>query len=196
MPPSNQWDPARIQSAISDAIKLREAGNAAFRAGDYKLSTEKYGEASYDTLYLKGLRNLNMIPSTDWKFVQKITEMQFLAHSNEAASWLKYEEYDGEVSRFRKALNCSNTAEEGLRDYPQAWKPSDKAMGKLLYRRALALEGLDDYDAAFRAADEAQRFCAKDEDILRLRTTTDRVRQFGKDFVKDDFIPYPASVEC
>ena len=176
MQPSNSWDSARIQSALSDAIRLREAGNAAFRAGDYKLSTEKYGEASYDTLYLKGLRNLNMIPSTDWTFVQKITEMQFLAHSNEAASWLKYEEYHGEVSRFQKALNCTNTAEEALKDHPTAWKPSDKAMGKLLYRRALALEGLEIYDRAFQAVDEAQRFCAVDEDILQLRTRIDSVR--------------------
>lgn len=177
MQPSNSWNPARIQGALSDTIKLREAGNAAFRAGNYKLSTEKYEEASYDTVYLKGLRNLNQIPSTDWTFVQTITELQFLAHSNEAASWLRYEEYDGEVSRFRKALNCTNTAEEALKDHPTAWKPSDQAMGKLLYRRALALDGLEDYDPAFRAVDEAQRLCAEDEDIRRLRSRIDNVRQ-------------------
>ncbi|KAL8796264.1 MAG: hypothetical protein Q9195_001379 [Heterodermia aff. obscurata] len=176
MPPSNSWNSARIQNALSDAIKLREAGNVAFRAGDYKLSTEKYGEASYDTLYLKGLRYMGTIPSKDWTFVQKITEMQFLAHSNEAASWLKYEEYKGEVSRFQKALNATNTAEEALKDHPTAWKSSDKAMGKLLYRRALALEGLEKYDDAFRAVDEAQRLSAEDQDIRRLRTRIDKVR--------------------
>ena len=64
MPPSNSWNSARIQNALSDATRLREAGNVAFRAGNYKLSTEKYGEASYDTLYLKGLRHLQAIPST------------------------------------------------------------------------------------------------------------------------------------
>ncbi|CAF9934264.1 MAG: hypothetical protein HETSPECPRED_009163 [Heterodermia speciosa] len=176
MPPSTSWNSARIQNALSDAIRLREAGNVAFRAGNYKLSTEKYGEASYDTLYLKGLRHLQAIPSTDWTFVQKITEMQFLAHTNEAASWLKYEEYNGEVSRFQKALNCTNTAEEALKEHPTAWKPSDKAMGKLLYRRALALQGLEKYDQASLAVDEAQRLCAEDEDIRRLRTRIDNAR--------------------
>ena len=195
MPPSNSWNPAHIQGALSDAVKLREAGNAAFRAGDYKLSTEKYEEASYDTAYLKGLRNLDMIPSTDWSFVQKITEMQFLANSNEAASWLRYEEYDGEVSRFQNALNCTNTAEQALKDHPTAWKPSDKAMGKLLYRRALALDGLENYDPAFRAVDEAQRLCAKDEDIRRLRTRIHDIRQFGKDLVEDGFIPFQVSAK-
>ena len=102
--------------------------------------------------------------------------MQFLAHTNEAASWLKYEEYNGEVSRFQKALNCTNTAEEALKEHPTAWKPSDKAMGKLLYRRALALQGLEKYDRASLAVDEAQRLCAEDEDIRRLRTRIDNAR--------------------
>ena len=192
---SSSWSAARIQAALDAALQLREAGNQAFRSGDYKLSTETYSEASYDVLHLKGLRHLGAIPANSWTFVQRITEMQFIACSNEAASWLKYEDYDGDVSRFRKALSCTLTAADALKDHPAAWKPRDAAMAKLLYRRALAYEGLEDYDAAFEAVEEAHRLATKDEAICRLATKISNIRQFGKYAVEDGFVPWHRSVE-
>lgn len=148
---STPWTSARVHSEIKAALSIREAGNQAFRSGDYKLSTEKYGEANYDILWLKGQRYIGAIPKSDWSIVEAITEAQLITQSNAAASWLKYETYDGEDNRFLKALGCTSTAQEALRDHPTKWKPSATAMRKLLYRRALAYEGLDDYDSAWKA---------------------------------------------
>ena len=173
-------NPTRLQNAINAALKLREAGNQAFRAGDYKLSTQIYGDASYDVVHLKGLRHLGAIPSDDWNFVQTITEMQFKVYSNEAASWLKYESYtpeDGEVSRFQKALARTGRALEALEDHPTAWKPGDGEMAKLLYRRALACEGLDNYDAAFEEVENAHQLAPKDVMICSLQSKIVKVRQ-------------------
>ena len=58
-------DSLRLQDAISGAIKLREAGNEAFRVGNYELSTNIYEDAAYKIVYLKGLQQLGAIPSDD-----------------------------------------------------------------------------------------------------------------------------------
>ena len=68
-------DSRRLQDAISSAIKLREAGNSAFRAGNHELSTNIYEDAAYKIVYLKGLQQLGAIPSDDLNFTKTITEM-------------------------------------------------------------------------------------------------------------------------
>ena len=166
-------DSLRLQEAISSAIKLREAGNEAFRAGNYELSTNIYEDAAYKIVYLKGLQQLGAIPSNDPNFTKTITEMQFKLHSNEAASWLKLESYvpaEGEVSRFQKALNRTDRSLDALKDHPSAWKPSDEEMARLLYRRALAFEGLGDYEAASTAIQKAKIFAPADKLICALQS--------------------------
>ena len=166
-------DSMRLQNAISGAIKLREAGNEAFRAGNYELSTNIYEDAAYKIVYLKGLQQLGALPSDDLNFTKTITEMQFKLHSNEAASWLKLESYvptEGEVSRFQKALNRTDRSLDALKDHSVAWKPSDEAMAKLLYRRALAFEGLGDYEAASTEVQKAKLFAPADKLICALHT--------------------------
>ena len=178
---SATWTSARVHSDIKAALSLREAGNQAFRSGDCKLSAEKYREANYDILWLKGQRYTGAVPQSDWSIVEAITEAQFITQSNPAASWLKYDTYDGEENRFLKALGCTSTAQEALRDHPTRWKPSATAMRKLLYRRALAYEGLDDYDEAWDAVQEAHRLPGeKDEAVCELGTRIWKVRQNGK----------------
>ncbi len=166
-------DSLRLQDAISGAIKLRETGNEAFRAGNYELSTNIYEDAAYKIVYLKGLQQLGAIPSDDINFTKTVTEMQFKLHSNEAASWLKHESYvpeEGEVSRFQKALNRTDRSLDALKDHPAAWKPSDEAMAKLLYRRALAFEGLEDYEAAAIEVEKANLYAPADKLICALQT--------------------------
>ena len=166
-------DSMRLQEAISGAIKLREAGNEAFRAGNYELSTNIYEDAAYKIVYLKGLQQLGAIPSDDLNFTKTITEMQFKLHSNEAASWLKIKSYvpeEGEVSRFQKALNRTDRSLDALNDHPTAWKPSDEVMAKLLYRRALAFEGLGDYEAASTEVQKAKLYAPADKLICALQT--------------------------
>lgn len=163
----------RLQDAISGAIKLREAGNEAFRAGNYELSTNIYEDAAYKIVYLKGLQQLGAIPSDDLNFTKTITEMQFKLHSNEAASWLRIESYvpeEGEASRFQKALNRTDRSLDALKDHPTAWKPSDEAMARLLYRRALAFEGLGDYEAASIELQKANLYAPADKLICALQT--------------------------
>ena len=177
----NSANTLRLQNALKKALKLREAGNQAYRAGDYQLSTQIYGDASYDIVQLKGLRHLGAIPSDDRNFIQTITEMQFKVYSNEAASWLKYESYtpeDGEVSRFQKALTRTKRALEALEDHPTAWKPSDGEMARLLYRRALACDGLDDYDAAFEEVEKAHQLAPADAMICKLQSRINGFREF------------------
>ncbi|KAL2044775.1 hypothetical protein N7G274_002550 [Stereocaulon virgatum] len=176
----NSVNTVRLQNALNKALKLREAGNQAYRAGDYQLSTQIYGDASYDIVQLKGLRHLGAIPSDDWNFVQTITEMQFKVYSNEAASWLKYESYapeDGEVSRFQKALTRTERALEALENHPTAWKPSDGEMAKLLYRRALACDGLEDYGGALEEVEKARQLAPADATIRKLQ---DRIKGFRR----------------
>ena len=166
-------DSLRLQDAISSAIKLREAGNEAFRAGNYELSTNIYEDAAYKIVYLKGLQQLGAIPSDDLNFTKTITEMQFKLHSNEAASWLKLESYvpaEGEVSRFQKALNRTDRSLDALKDHPTAWKSSDEAMARLLYRRALACEGLGDYEAASIVVQKAKLYAPADKLICALQS--------------------------
>ena len=163
----------RLQDAISSAIKLREAGNKAFRAGNYELSINLYEDAAYKIVYLKGLQQLGAIPSDDVDFAKTVTEMQFKLHSNEAASWLKCVSYvpeNGEVSRFQKALNRTDRSLDALKEHPTAWKPSDEAMARLLYRRALAFDGLGDYDAASTELGKANLFAPADKLICALQT--------------------------
>lgn len=192
---SSSWSAAHIEAALDQALKLREAGNQAFQSGDYRISTKTYGDASYDVLFITSAHHLGAVPFNEETLLTKITKMQFLAFSNEAASWLKYEQYDGKVPRFRKALNCTMTAEEGLKEHPEAWKPSDGAMCKLLYRRALVCQGLKDYDSALQALKEAQRLGSKDPAILRLATKVRNIRELGEFAVEDGFVPWPESVE-
>ena len=166
-------DSLRLQDAIRGAIKLREAGNEAFRAGNYELSTNIYEDAAYKIVYLKGLQQLGAIPSDDLDFTKTVTKMQFKLHSNEAASWLKIESYvseEGEVSRFQKALNRTDRSLDALKDHPTAWKPSDEAMAKLLYRRALAFEGIGDYEAASTEVQKANLYAPADKLICALQT--------------------------
>lgn len=166
-------DSQRLQDAISSAIKLREAGNEAFRAGNYELSTNIYEDAAYKIVYLKGLHPLGAIPSDDLNFTKTITEMQFKLHSNEAASWLKIESYvpaEGEVSRFQKALKRTERSLDALKDHPTAWKPSDEAVARLMYRRALAFEGLGSYEAASREIQKANLYAPADKLICALQT--------------------------
>lgn len=163
----------RLQDAITGAIKLREAGNEAFLAGNYGLSINLYEDAAYKIVYLKGLQQLGAIPSDDLDFAKAIAEMQFKLHLNEAASWLKCESYvpeNGEVSRFQKALNRTDRSLNALEENPTAWKPSDEAMARLLYRRALAFEGLGDYDAASAELEKANLYAPADKLICALRT--------------------------
>lgn len=166
------WSASHLQIALADALKLREEGNTAFRAGDYKLSTKLYSDASYDVLYLKGLRYLGTIPQSDFQFVRSITEMQFKACSNEAASWLKYEAYvpeeDGRT-RFQMAHSATSTALDALKDHPNAWKPGDKELAKLWYRRALACEGLGDFEEAERDVKMACGLSPDDETMKGLK---------------------------
>ena len=171
--PQSITDSMRLQDAISGAIKLREAGNEAFRAGNYELSTNIYEDAAYKIVYLKGLQQLGAIPSDDLNFTKTITEMQFKLHSNEAASWLKIESYipeEGEVSRFQKALNRTDRSLDALKDHPTAWKPSDEAMARLLYRRSLAFESLGDYEAASEEVQQAKLYAPADKLICALQT--------------------------
>ena len=112
------WTSARVQDDIKAALALREAGNQAFRSGDYKLSTEKYGEANYEILWLKGQRYTGAISKSDWSIVEAITEAQFTTQSNEAASWLKHDIYAGEDNLFMRALGCTSKAMEALKDQP------------------------------------------------------------------------------
>ena len=189
---SATWTSAQVHSEIKAALSIREAGNQAFRSGDYKLSTEKYREACYDILWLKGQRYTGAIPKSDWSIVEAITEAQFITQSNAAASWLKYDTYDGVDNRFLKALGCTSTAQEALRDHPATrWKPSATAMRKLLYRRALACEGLEDYDDAWNAVQEAHRLVdEKYMAVCELGTRIWKVRQYGKDSGLDQgFMP-------
>ena len=80
-------------------------------------------------------------------------------------------------------------AQEALRG-PTSWKPSEKAMRKLLYRRASAYEGLDNYDGAWDAIREAHGLSSeKDEAVCELATRVWNVRQFGKDTVGQGFMP-------
>ena len=163
----------RLQDAISGAIKLREAGNEAFRAGNYGLSINLYEDAAYKIVYLKGLQQLGAIPSDDLDFAKTVAEMQFKLHSNEAASWLKCESYvpeNGEVSRFQKALNRTDRSLDALKEHSTAWKPSDEAMARLFYRRALAFDGLGDYDAASTELEKASLYAPADKLICALRT--------------------------
>ncbi len=193
---SSSWSPARIQAALDEAVKLREAGNQAFRSRDYKHSTETYSRASHSILHLRSLHHLGTAPLDQGTFAARITELQFLTSSNEAASWLKYEGYDGQVSRFRKALDSTRTAEQALKEHPGAWSPSDAAMGKLLYRRAVACEGLGDYDGASRALEEAKALRIGDPAVCRLAAKVSDIRMYGKEFVEDGFVPWPRSVEA
>ena len=62
---SNNWSSARTQAALNAALELREAGNQVFRAENYQLSTDLYGEASYDVLHLNRMRHIDGIPSND-----------------------------------------------------------------------------------------------------------------------------------
>lgn len=166
-------DTPRLQDAVSGAIKLREAGNEAFRAGNYGLSINLYEDAAYKIVYLKGLQQLGAIPSDDLDFAKTLAEMQFKLHSNEAASWLKCESYvpeNGEVSRFQKALNRTDRSLDALKEHPTAWKPSDEAMARLLYRRALAFDGLGDYDAASIELEKANLHAPADKLICALQT--------------------------
>ena len=166
-------DSMRLQDAISGAIKLREAGNEAFRAGNYELCTNIYEDAAYKIVYLKGLQQLGAIPSDDLNFTDTITEMRFKLHSNEAASWLKNESYvpeEGEASRFQKALNRTDRSLDALKDHPTVWKPSDEAMARLLYRRALAFEGLGNHEAASREIQKANLYAPADKLICALQT--------------------------
>ena len=166
-------DSLRLQDAISGAIKLREAGNVAFRAGNYGLSINLYEDAAYKIVYLKGLQQLGAIPSDALDFPKTIVEMQFKLHSNEAASWLKCESYvpeNGEVSRFQKALNRTDRSLDALKEHPTAWKPSDEAMARLLYRRALAFDGLGDYGAASTELEKASFYAPADKLICTLQT--------------------------
>ncbi|KAL8651095.1 MAG: hypothetical protein Q9210_003447 [Variospora velana] len=182
------WSSAQVHAELRNILSIREAGNRAFRSGDYALSTEKYGEANYDILWLKGLRYTKVIPTDDWSIVEAITEMQYTTQSNGAASFLKYDAFsevddnDNEVSRFRKALNCTLVADEGLRDHPTRWKPSENAKRKLLYRRAQAYEGLEDYDRAWEAIQGAHHLSPeRDEAICGLAMKIWKVREYGKD---------------
>jgi len=50
-------------------------------------------------LHLKSLHHLGAVPLDEATFAAKITEWQFLAFSNEAASWLKYEGYDSDFGK-------------------------------------------------------------------------------------------------
>ncbi len=171
--PQSITDSPRLQDAISGAIKLREAGNDSFRAGNYELSINIYEDAAYKIVYLKGLQQLGAIPSDDLNFTKTITEMQFKLHSNEAASWLKIESYvpeEGEVSRFQKALNRTDRSLDALKDHPTAWKPSNEEMSRLLYRRALAFEGLGDYEAASVELQKANLYAPTDKLICALQT--------------------------
>ena len=170
----------RLQDAIISAIKLREAGNEAFRAGNYELSINLYEDAAYKIVYLKGLQQLGAIPSDDLDFAKTVTEMQFKLHSNEAASWLKCVSYvpeNGEVSRFQKALNRTDRSLDALKEHPTAWKPSDEAMARLLYRRALAFDGLGDYDAASTELGKANLFAPADKLICALQTKIENLRK-------------------
>ncbi|KAI4195533.1 MAG: hypothetical protein LQ346_003403 [Caloplaca aetnensis] len=193
---SGGWSSAKVHSELRNILSIREAGNRAFRSGDYALSTEKYSEANYDILWVKGLRYSNAIPTDDWSIVEAITEMQYTTQLNGAASFLKHATFsevdsDGnEVSRFRRALNCTLVAEEGLRDHPTQWKPSENAKRKLLYRRAQAYEGLEDYDEAWNAIQGAHKLLAeKDEAICALATKIWKVRQYGTDAAQGGFVP-------
>jgi len=87
-PISSSWSPARIQAALDAALQLREAGNQAFLSGDYKHSIETYSQASSSALHLHSLHHLGAVPLDEATFAGKITEIQFLTFSNEAASWL------------------------------------------------------------------------------------------------------------
>ena len=74
--------------------------------------------------------------------------MQSVACSNEAASWLKYEDYDGEeweheAELFQKMLGCTSTALGALKDHPKAWKPSDKPRGNCCIEERRRIQGLD-----------------------------------------------------
>ena len=177
-------DTLRLQDAISGAIKLREAGNEAFRAGNYGLSINLYEDAAYKIVYLKGLQQLGAIPSDDQDFAKTVAEMKFKLHSNEAASWLKCESYlpeNGEVSRFQKALNRTDRSLDALKEYPTAWKPSDEAMARLLYRRALAFDGLRDYDAASIELEKANLYAPADKMICALQTKIKSLRKSEDD---------------
>lgn len=179
----SNWPRARTQAALAEALKLREDGNAAFRAGDYKASTKIYGDASYDCFYLKGVRELGGISKSDAHFTQTITELQFKACSNEAASWLKYEDYvpeEGGVSRFQKARNATSAALDALKDHPTAWKPGDKEMARMLYRRALACEGLGDFEGAEKEIRKACELSPRDQTILELEMKIANVRNLTK----------------
>lgn len=200
MPLNSSSTPARIQAELNEALSLREAGNHAFRSGDYKLSTEKYRDSNYNILWLKGLRYTGALPADDWTIVETLTEMQFTTQSNEAASWLRYETFDGmeppvdygvdfyqpeaptkSVSRFQKALTCTSMAEDALKDHPTKWRPSAKAMGKLFYRKAMAREGLDDYDGAWKAIQEAHGVLeGNDAAVCDLGTKIWKIRQYGR----------------
>ena len=103
--------------------------------------------------------------------------MQLKAFSNEAASWLKYEEYVREVSRFQKALDCANTALEALDEEPSAWKPTDAEMARVLYRKALALEGLGNMKDAAEGAGRAHEIEPGDQSIGALVRKIEGVRQ-------------------
>ncbi|KAL8967633.1 MAG: hypothetical protein Q9197_005327 [Variospora fuerteventurae] len=190
------WNSAQVHAELRNILSVREAGNRAFRSGDYALSTKKYGEANYDILWLKGLRYANVIPTDDWSIVEAITEMQYTTQSNGAASFLKYDAFsevddDGnEVSRFRKALNCTLVADEGLKDHPTRWKPSQDAKRKLLYRRAQAYEGLEDYDRAWEAIQGAHHLSPeRDEAICGLGMKIWKVREYGKEGAEAGFVP-------
>jgi len=174
------WPPARIQAALAEALKLREDGNAAYLASDYKLSTKIYSDASYDVFYLKGVRELGGIAKSDIHFLRTITEMQFKACSNEAASWLKYEAYIPEeegASRFQKAYNATSGALDALKDHPPTWKPGVKEMARLLYRRALACEGMGDFEGAWTEVGKAYELSPADQTIEQLRDKIANVRK-------------------
>lgn len=179
----SNWPPARIQAALAEALKLREDGNAAFRAGDYKASTKLYGDARYDVSYLKSVRELGGISKSDSQFTRTITEMQFKACSNEAASLLKYEDdvpEEGGVSRFQKARNATSGALDALKDHPKAWKPGDKEMARLLYRRALACEGLGDFEGAEKEIRKACELSPGDQSLQELKSKIINVRNLTK----------------
>ena len=64
-------DSLHFQDAIHSAIKLRKAGNGAFRAGKYELSTNIYEDDAYKIVYLHGLQLIVSIPSDHLSFTNQ-----------------------------------------------------------------------------------------------------------------------------
>jgi len=147
---------------VEIASKIKDYGNAAFKAGDLSLGLDKYQ---------KGLRYLNEDPelkdaSDDTK--KQLASLRFTLNSNSALLSNKLKSYDEAAKSATFALEVP-----GISD-------SDRA--KALYRRAIAEVGLKDEEAALKDLEEAIKLVPGDGAVTKelaavKKAAADRARK-------------------